>query len=710
MNNRSQKAKLFALLFTHLFGLAFTAIQAQTIGGRILDATTLEPLIGASIYWASTPQQGTFTTDEGTFNIVRSQPTDSLHIGYLGYQEHIIAVAPEDTFLQILLLPAITEAATITVVAERMPARVFATENLSRLDVYLNPAAKADVLLAINSLPAATNGDETANVSLRGSPSEATGIFLNNVPLYDVVRLDQPNGIGQFSIFNTAIITELEVYPSNPPLYLGQATGGAVSIRTEDQIIGRQTAVNLHLAGGGLQWQQSMGEQSGLLAYVNYGNHQLLKGANPEALVAIDGFRSLDAGLYFTHQWNQNTQLQAFNFTLAERYNYQLRSGRFEGLFQQQKNRNLTIINLAHQRQNWRLEWNQGFNLSSADYRLGNIQSQLDQLNYHGNLLLHGQLQNWNGTASISYSSRRQTTGGTYPLYTGAWEVDDPWAAYAIDQSTDLPEVATFIKRALGKSTIGIGTRLGAALNSPSLAWAAQVHWYRPLGPQHSLTLAGGRYYQPDGAAPATVAANYNRSYQIAADWQWRPGRWQVKAAIYQHWAQWQGRENPIYGAELSVRYQTYPFSFWGSLSHISSNWQDATMRYPTDHDFHYFARAGLQCQLPAEITFSANFIARQGRYVLPLVDRQWEPAINNYLPIFAPPHQGQRLTAYQRLDVGLSRIFLLGEGALITYLNINNALDQQNVQQYIFNHDYSQQQPNFYSGFIWFTGVVWQW
>jgi hypothetical protein len=142
----------------------------------------------------------------------------------------------------------------------------------------------------------------------------------------------------------------------------------------------------------------------------------------------------------------------------------------------------------------------------------------------------------------------------------------------------------------------------------------------------------------------------------------------------------------------------------------VSSEWEEGGLRYPTNHDFDYFLRIGLRWQPFIGFTVTANYQFREGNYYLPLTGRRWEEEINNYVPEYSSANAGARLPAYQRLDVGLSKIFLVGNSSVVAYVNANNMLRQDNVQAYTYNQDYSQSTPLLYSRFIWFVGMVWEW
>ena len=59
-------------------------VSAQRLSGKVLDATTQQPLIGASLYWKNTTAGATTTTD-GTFTLKRVHGFDTLVVDYLGY-------------------------------------------------------------------------------------------------------------------------------------------------------------------------------------------------------------------------------------------------------------------------------------------------------------------------------------------------------------------------------------------------------------------------------------------------------------------------------------------------------------------------------------------------------------------------------------------------------------------------------------------------
>ena len=276
-----------------------------------------------------------------------------------------------DAPVKIKLKAAATTISTVTVSAKKLVSREFAVESINKLDIYLNPSAKADALLAVQSLPSVTNSDEAANISLRGSPPSETGIFLNNVPLNDVVRFDQANGIGQFSIFNTNLIETVNVFPSNPPLEFGHATSGVVALYTDDELPERLTGVSLNLVGLGVYRSQQLGKQTAMVAYGNLNTHHGLVGLNRSSLENLNSLQTIDGGIYAIHRFGPSTVLKVFNFSLFEKYQYKSRFPGYSGLYRQKKDRNLSIVNFSHRYKKFQWQVNQGFNFSQASYSIG---------------------------------------------------------------------------------------------------------------------------------------------------------------------------------------------------------------------------------------------------------------------------------------------------------------------------------------------------
>lgn len=82
------------LLFTiSLLAMAFTgAAQQRTLNGKVLDATTQQPLSGATISVLASPFTSTLTGEDGNFSIAVNGRT-SIMVSYTGYVAKTIEIA-----------------------------------------------------------------------------------------------------------------------------------------------------------------------------------------------------------------------------------------------------------------------------------------------------------------------------------------------------------------------------------------------------------------------------------------------------------------------------------------------------------------------------------------------------------------------------------------------------------------------------------------
>ena len=81
------------------------AMAQRSLSGIVTDATTNQPLIGASLYWKNTTAGATTTTD-GSYTIKRVSSFDTLVIDYLGYDIKEMEVEKSITTLDIELQPS----------------------------------------------------------------------------------------------------------------------------------------------------------------------------------------------------------------------------------------------------------------------------------------------------------------------------------------------------------------------------------------------------------------------------------------------------------------------------------------------------------------------------------------------------------------------------------------------------------------------------
>jgi len=697
---------LLAFLLMGLNGL--TQI---TINGNVKDAQLDQELAGASIYWKSDWSKGTYTDEQGAFELSTPLSSDTLCVSYVGYREQQIGLESTDTSLEVKLVPFNAEVKEIVVKAQRLASDEFAIKAMNQLDVYLNPNAKADVLLAVNSLPSSTSVDETANISLRGSPAQETGIYLNNVPVRDAVRLDQPNGVGQFSVFNTSMIESVKVFPSNPPLEFGGATAGAVALYTIEKLGLNRSSWYLSLVGSGIYLDRPVGDRHQLTGFINQNIHYGLKGLNAKALKDIESFNTTDVGINWIYKIGKKSLLKLFNLSLMEGYEYHFSHPSWSGIFDQQKRRNLTIANFSIQGDAFRFEWNQGINVSNAKYATGNLDNQIKSFDLFNGWNLHIFKNKWSAKTGISVEHRRGRLFGTSPVFNYALGPTHPSFELDDEQKIWLPEWFLFWKyRLTDQLSVGIGNRIQPGFGDLESYWSKQLSLHFSKNKFHQFKVSVGTYHQYALPNQEVNDIHLIQNRQGTLDYQFRKEGLTLQSALYHKKTKRGSIENLIYGFELFGELQAGNFKGSISFAHIHSEIMQEEVVYPSPHDLDYFIRIMSQYSIPGWFDVSIAYLQRQGTYWLPVIDAQYNPGIGLFQPIYSNITEGERIPMYRLLDISFSRPIDFWKGSLIVFLSANNVFDFKNVRSFEYTPDYSDRNELHYNRRAIFFGGVYSW
>lgn len=612
---------------------------------------------------------------------------------------------------------------TVTVRARKIRYGELATEQLSQLDVYVNPTAKADPLLAVNSLPAATNPDETANVSLRGSPSEATGVYLNDVPLRSAVRLDQTNNLGQFSIFGQIPMERIQVYAAHPPVSYSQSSAGAVALYTgSERPRSPSHSVSLNLVGAGYSHARSLGKQSGLRAYVNLQDLTAFRALNGDRVRDLRSSRSVDAALQYTTRFGKQAELQAFYLGFDENYRYAVRSPNYQGIFEQRKPRHLGIVNYRFGGSRWRWSWNQLLDWERPRFAFGNIVTEPRRLTLHQ--ALHGELARPGRTLRLgtAYNAYHDAVRGTYPLSDFELAPESPAESYTERSNHRLGEVYAYLQQRLGEDwLLGLGIKplFGAGpqeeLDQRIRLTAQAAVRYRTGA--HRINLGGGRFAQYLSPGPSVPSWQWLQLDQLALEYTYEKDGWKAAAAAYaKHEAYALNPDRNVAGVEIAIERQSDFGNFWLSAASVRSKTKsdidEGTLGRPTNLDLPFLVRGRFTSQFGAGWTVGAAATYRRGQYFLPLVGREslgGEP--ERFIPLFAEENAGTRYPNYARLDLNVSKTLILANRQLlILYASLGNTLDRRNVAGYSYDASYTERESLTYGRRVIFFGGVLQW
>lgn len=700
------------LIFTFFFTAA-TVFAQQTITGTVQGVDDQQPLIGAHVYLLSDWSKGAITDIEGAFSITVEEvkPADSLLVSFIGYEELVVAVMQLQKESVIALVPSQQMIDAVVVSAENLIAEEFSIKKISKLEIYKNPSSKADALLAVNSLASATTLDETANVSFRGSSPAETGVFLNQVPVYDFVRFSQLNGLGTLSFFNTDLLKSVQVFPGNPPLEFGNTSSGLIAMQTEDGIPEEnQQQLALTLASSGGSIRQRVNERQGITIYGNYQSSGLFRNLNQTALKDILKFNSVDLGLHYVNQLQDRTQLKLFNYTLIEGYDFNFTSPTFNGLFRQRKRRNLSIGNLTHKLERATLALNSGFSYSTIDFDFSNT----DIAIRNRDLFLGGNYQ-YEGRklgikAGVAFDSRHSDFEGMISTYGYAFGPEHPVSFSQANNRREVLDAYVYLKRDISdRLVIGSALRKNIPLRGQKSFWSRQTNVNYQINDRWGVKAAYGSFHKfvlPQSIDPSTLLV---KTTQASIDVQRKRGSNLLAISIFTKDSQLEDREIITHGLEVSIDSKIgSKFSYNASYTFIDATVKTEEITYAGNFDMNYFIKGGLEWAFLEHWTLGSRWIFRPGTRYQPVIAATFDDNLDAFEPQYAGLDAREHLTPYRLIDLNVSRLFPISEDlTIIAFGNVSNVVDFQNVREIAYNRDYTATTDQLFNRRTIYFGVI---
>ncbi len=704
---------LLPLLFMGWLG---TSSIAQEIGikGQVTDLLDGSALTGANIFLKS--NIGIGTTSDGSGNFGLSLPEgvlkDTLIISFIGYQELMLPIHSENqAFLAIKLRPLVNQMEEIVVAAPALISEEFTIQKIKKLEIYLNPSAKADPLLAVNALPAASTLDESANISLRGSTPAETGIFFNNVPIYDAIRFGQLNGIGTFSIFNTIIVNKLNVFPGNPPLEYGNTTSGLIAIESESNIPkkGSHSAV-LSMANLGISSNIKTGENSSLILFANYQPSFLIKKINQDALESLKSFNAADLGIHYYQKIGKKTHYKIFSYALEEGYKFTLNAPSFQGDFNQAKSRVFSVINFNHRINHSIFTINQGLSFSKSRFHYSKAAIQLRQNDLFTSFNYQYLGDDFSVKTGISYDGRRSKFNGLTPIYSYAIGPSAPFEAQNNSDETKVPEIYFYAKYYINEQwIIGAGVRRNAKNQRVGDYYSYQANISYKKGLKHEVNASIGRYHQftlPDRDFPITT---FVQSHQLAVDYKFKHKGLEQDISVFYKTSKWNNSQREIAGIELFSKFRFSNAVNAGiAYTFLNTKVLDGEFSYPSQYDMDYFIKGNISFKWKSLWTFTSNFTFRQGALYQPIKSADFDAEVGQFRPNFYSKQEQSRYPAYNLVDISATKMWPITEDlVLIGFTSIGNLFNFKNVRNYDYSFDYSERTISLFSKRVTYFGVI---
>ncbi len=298
--------------------------QNVVLSGRVTDAQTGDPLVGATVY-STTRRTGTSTNGSGQFKLtLPSNRSLELRISYVGYvsQQQTITLT-DDTELNIRLSQDTRNLRGVEVVGNRhnfgpqssqMSAQAVTVKQIQEMPVLLG---EPDVLKTLQRLPGVqSSGEGRAGIFVRGGDYDQNLFTLDGITLYNPEHLQ-----GFTSAINSDVLEDVVLYKGAFP----SRYGGRLSSVVESNLMdGDMERYHASIAAGilasrlqveGPIWKDHTSFNVGArVSYFNAIVKPMLKEViydNPGQLNNYSKMRYWDVNAKLVHRFNDKAKLSA---------------------------------------------------------------------------------------------------------------------------------------------------------------------------------------------------------------------------------------------------------------------------------------------------------------------------------------------------------------------------------------------------------------
>ncbi|GAB5410417.1 MAG: hypothetical protein BalsKO_27820 [Balneolaceae bacterium] len=697
--------------------------QSFTLNGTVLDEKKA-PIYAANIYLKENPSKGVISDFDGNFSfeLNNKEMKNILVISYISYLPQEINLSEIDTTKNIVITLRIDQKMLegIQVFAKDPIAEIFSVKKLSKLDIYKEPVSQGDPLKAITVLPASTNVEESANPSLRGSDGNRSRVFLNSVPIYEPVRFSQINGVGYFSILSPEIINKQYVYASNPPLSLGNSSAGLIQAKTIEELSINQLQLSAGLASIGAFLSQNLGEKSFIQLY---GNNQL-SGAflklNEPNVTDLNRFSTKDGGLNFHSNLSETIKLNLFSYGIIEDFNVATQVFTYSGNAKAETRRNFSILNLKLTQGPNILSLNTSYDIRNEVFDFGNIDSKNQRNSFYTAL---NYLLNFKGSSieiGLNHNFNKIVLNDQIPEFYYAPAPNSPITT--ITETITRKSVEAFVystKTFSEKLIFTSGFRTNTLYNNSRNYWSNQVALRYYLTSNHSFLLSGGRYH--NFSIPNSFTPNFDlqSSYQVALDYEWTGKNNTSTAAVF---FKSEDDETITQTFELRDYLQTFGvefsrtqvigerFRFFIANTFLNQKITIDKKVFSGTRTLNYFIKSSITYNNLQFATISLTYVTRPGTRFTEIVNSEFDPQTNFYIPEFSTSFNGKTNGTYNNLSLSMNKVISIKESGLIAFLSINNLLNAKNEEQRLYNKDYSAYRVDNFQLRTLYFGFVWNW
>ena len=511
------------------------------------------------------------------------------------------------------------------------------------------------------------------------------------------------------------------VYPSNPPLINGNASGGIVDISTIKKIDKNVCQLSSGVGNVGFSVSQKLKTKSTFIQiYGNWQNSYLLKKINDESLPDMKQYDTKDAGANFRYTFSDKIYFNSYNYFMNENYKGTSEMLAYQGDLNSDGTRFFSVNNLAIFSKIGTFTFNHGYNYEKKSVLFGNNRMNSKNLSHYVSANYKKDLvENMSFQSGITFDNQNTETNNMYPLYYYAMNEDSPTYSLDTTVSNYILEPYIYLNWDINKNiSMSMGARTNIPINNQKQYLSVQYSLKCEPAHSHSLIFSAGQYHN------YTQPNYYNMQYrllssrQISMDYSYEKKQTKIKSALY--YKQESGEQNVDFyytiddaktlGVEFSISR-----IFWDYLTLSFSNSMirqevdvDGT-KYKGTHDFTYFLKPSITYTNPKLLSVGLIYIGRPGSYLLyyPVTSSEWNSDANAYEPLYGSLDEFQ-CGPYNRLDLSMSKYMRFNKYALTIYLSINNILNTKNeTNEIYYNLNYTANYRKYHTLRTFYFGFV---
>ncbi|MDD3876503.1 MAG: TonB-dependent receptor [Bacteroidales bacterium] len=213
-----------------------------TINGYIKEKSTGESVVGATIY-TSDLRHGTISNNYGFYAITLPEGEYTMMFSYVGFKRQSENITLNRDYAHNINFELDEQSLEVVIIAEKEDSNVIVTQNkmgyvemqprkVAVMPVFLSAP---DVIKAMQFMPGVKNTiDGSSNYYIRGGFRDQNLILLDDAPIYNPSHL-----FGFFSCINPDAVTDIKLYKSDFPPYVGGKLSSVLELKTKEGNLNR---------------------------------------------------------------------------------------------------------------------------------------------------------------------------------------------------------------------------------------------------------------------------------------------------------------------------------------------------------------------------------------------------------------------------------------------------------------------------------------